>query len=201
MVVRGATVVEEISNGFSAGSGSEPCSAEMRFQAGSVAKQVLAAAVVTLAQQGVLQLDQPIRSKLTKAPVHWGAMTLHQLLSHTAGMGHWGDIPGLPTSLSAPPERGDLVAMIARAPLVRPPGGGWGYSGPGFLLAALVVEAATGAAYGDVAADLVFRPAQMSSTTSGRFPAASHGVAQGHCDGQLLDVHEGFTQIPGTGDI
>ena len=200
-VVQRGELVDEVSVGFADGAGSEPCTASIRFQAGSISKHVLAVVVLALAQRNELQLDHPIGRLLEKTPAVWRAITLRQLLSHTSGLGHWGDIPGLPPVLSTPPDRAELVALIADAPIVRAPGAGWRYSGPGFLLAGLVVEAATGTAYGAVAADLVFTPAGMRSTTSGQFPIGRPDVAVGHHQGRRVQVHEAFAQIPGTGDL
>ena len=162
---------------------------------------MLSVVVLELVQRNDLHLRTPITDWLDDAPEPWHTITLHQLLSHTSGLGHWGDIPGLPPILSDPPPREDLVGLIAGAALVHPPGGGWRYSGPGFVVAALVVEAATDRTYGEVAAELVFEPANLQATTSGAFPDHQDDVAIGHHQGQSLDVHPGFADIPGTGDL
>ena len=47
----------------------------------------------------------------------------------------------------------------------------------------------------------MFRPAQLQATTSGQFPAGPAGIALGHRHGELIGTPEGFTQIPGTGDV
>ena len=201
-LVRGSHVVEEVSAGLAAGPDGPACSASLRYQAGSISKLVVSVVVLSLTERDELRLDQPIVRWLGKTPRQWDAITLHQLLSQTSGMGHWGDLSGLPeTFLTAPPARDDLMAMIAETPLVNPPAQTWRYSGPGFLVAALVVEAATGADYGDIAAEFVFRPANLLATTSGQYPAVPTGVALGHRHGELITVPEGFTQIPGTGDL
>ena len=85
-----------------------------RFQAGSISKQVMAVVVLELTRRQELQLDQPITRWLAHIPAHWQAVTLHQLLSHTSGLGHWGDVPGLPPVLEVPPGRNELVDLIAR---------------------------------------------------------------------------------------
>lgn len=183
-VRRGNDLVEEVSAGFAAGPDGAPCSPGLRYQASSISKLVVSAVVLSLAERGELSLHEPIGRWFGRTPRRWETITLHQLLSQTSGMGHWGDIPGLPaTFLTAPPARDDLVTMIAETPLVHRPAESWRYSGPGFLVAALVVEAATGADYGDIAAELVFHRARLRATTSGQFPAGSAGVAFGHRHG------------------
>ena len=200
-LVRRAELLAERSVGFCAGPGSEPCTPQTRFQAGSISKLVLAVVVLALTERGELQLNRPISRWLDDAPADWKPITMHQLLSHTSGLGHWGDIPGLPAMLSDPPGLDDLLAMLSDAPLMNPPGKVWRYSGPGFLVAALAVEAAAQTAYGALAADLVFRPAAMTSTTAGEFPIGRPHVASGHQHGHPIAVREGFTYLPGTGDM
>ena len=200
-VVRGPEVLEERCVGPAVGPDGPPCGPETRYQAGSISKLVLSVAVLRLVEQGELALGRPITRWLA-TPAAWDTITLHQLLSHTSGIGHWGDVPDLGVRLlAAPPARDELVAMIERAPLVHAPGAAWRYSGPGFLVAALVVEAATGRAYGDVATELVLGPAQLGPTTSGQFPVGDADVAVGHRHGELVGVHEGFARLPGTGDL
>lgn len=200
-VSQGTTLLEEVSAGFAADPDGPSCSPRLRYQAGSISKLVVSIVVLSLVEQGELDLDDPI-SRCIPTPPQWREITLHQLLSQTSGIGHWNDIPSLPpTFLAAPPRRDDLAGMIADAPLIHDPGETWSYSGPGFLVAALVTEAATGTDYGDIAAELVFRRAGLTATSSGRFPTEPNDTARGHQHGKLSAVPEGFTDIPGTGDL
>jgi CubicO group peptidase (beta-lactamase class C family) len=194
-------VIAVKSSGRVAGPESELCRPRTRFQAGSISKLVLSAVVLELDARGELHLQAPITDRLEEAPARWDRITLHHLLSNSSGLGHWGDVPGLPPLLTEPPSRDDLVALIADADLVYAPGGGWRYSGPGFVVAALVVEAVTRRPYGEVAAELVFEPARLRSTSSGVFPGGGEDVAMGHRQGQLLHVDPGLADIPGTGDL
>lgn len=204
LVVRGTDVLERTSLGPAAAPDGPACSPATRFQAGSVSKLVVAVVVLRLVEQGLLRLDEPVGHRFAGAPRTWEGMTVAQLLGHTSGLGHWGDVPGLGASFaSAPPSREDLLAMVVEAPLVSPPGRAWHYSGPGFLVAAGVVEAATGASYGAVVDDLVLRPAGLLATTSGRHPTpeTDADVALGHRDGEVVVPHPGLTHLPGTGDL
>jgi len=202
LVVRGDVVLEEVSQGPAAGGDGPRCTPGLRSQAGSISKLVVSVVVLRLVEQRLLDLDVPVSRWLTGTPEGWAGITPRHLLGQTSGLGHWGDVPGLPGSLLVdPPARDDLVRRIIDAPLVADPGDAWRYSGPGFLVAALVVEAAAGAAYGEVADELVLRPAGMHATTSGRHPTDLAEVALGHRDGELLPLVEGFTHLPGTGDL
>jgi CubicO group peptidase (beta-lactamase class C family) len=193
-------VVEERSVGLTGGSGSQPCSPGSRFQACSISKLVLSSVVLSLVESGVLDLQRPITSWLEDLPSSWSSITLHHLLSNTSGLGHWGDIPGLPHLLTAPPPQQELLALIAAAPLVEAPGAGWRYSGPGFLTAGRVVEAVTGQPYAMTADALIFTPAGMAATSSGAAPA-DPDVAVGHDHGRPWPLHPNFADITGSGDL
>ncbi|GAA1437003.1 hypothetical protein GCM10009616_38010 [Microlunatus lacustris] len=193
-------MVEERSVGLTNGPGSEACSPRSRFQACSISKLVLSTVVLSLIEAGTLNLQLPITTWLDDLPSSWSTITLHHLLSNTSGLGHWGDIPGLPRLLTAPPPYEDLLALIATAPPVGPPGAGWRYSGPGFLTAGRVITAATGQPYATIADTLVFTPAGMTATSSGPAPA-DPDLAVGHDHGRPSPLHPNFADITGSGDL
>ncbi|WP_432562102.1 serine hydrolase domain-containing protein [Kineococcus sp. SYSU DK003] len=172
-----------------------------RFQAGSISKQFLSVVALALAERGRLDLHSSITRWLPHAPAAWRDITLHHLLSSTSGLGHWGDVPGMPSLQQAPPAPEVVERLVERAGLVHPPGTAWRYSGPGFLLAARVLQAATGTPYSELLHRLVLAPARTVATTSGRFPLGEPDVAEGHRRGVPVHVDAGFTALPGTGDL
>ena len=200
LVVRGSDVIEERSVGLTSGPYSQPCGSQSRFQACSISKLVLSTVALSLARSGALDLHLPISTWLRDLPAGWSMITMHHLLSNTSGLGHWGDIPGLPRVLTTPPSREELLGLIADAPLVDPPGAGWRYSGPGFLTAGRVVEAVTDQPYGATAAALVFTPAGMTATSSGLAPDDPM-LAVGHVQGEPRLLHPNFAAITGSGDL
>ena len=200
LVVHGADVVAKRSVGLTGGPGSRPCGSRSRFQACSISKLVLSTVVLSLAASSALDLHRPICTWLDDLPAAWSTITMHHLLSNTSGLGHWGDVPGLPRLLSTPPPFQELLTRIAAAPLLEPPGAGWRYSGPGFITARRVVEAATGQPYSATADALVFTPATMTATSSGPAPDDPM-VALGHVQGQPRLLHPNFAAITGSGDL
>jgi CubicO group peptidase (beta-lactamase class C family) len=71
--------------------GSDPdtaCTLGTRFQIASVSKQFTAAAVLLLADRGVLSVDDPVCDWLDGCPAVWEPITVHHLLSHTSGLIH-----------------------------------------------------------------------------------------------------------------
>ena len=66
---------------------SVPNRGETIFEAGSVSKQFTAAAVLLLARDGKLSLDDPIREVLPEIPDYVAPVTIRQVLTHTSGSG------------------------------------------------------------------------------------------------------------------
>lgn len=201
VIRRGPAVLDDRTTGLSSGPGSQPVHPQSRFMACSISKLVVSTVVMSLVESGDLDLQAPIGTWLTDLPAGWTTITLHQLLSNTSGLGHWGDIPGLPPLLTTPPPLRELLDLIAEAPLTAPPGTRWRYSGPGFLTAARVAEAVTGQPYPDIAQQQVFTPAGMNATSSGTPPTDTADLATGHDHGRPWPLHPHFGAIVGSGDL
>ncbi len=60
--------------------------ANTRFRVASVTKQFTAMAVVMLAEDGRLNLADPISKYLDSLPAQWNQITIHQMLRHTSGI-------------------------------------------------------------------------------------------------------------------
>jgi len=86
------------------------CTLGTRFQIASVCKQFTAAALLLLVDRGVLSVDDAVHRWLDGCPASWNSITVHHLLTHTAGLVHWRHIPDL-----------DLTTPIAAAYLPRRP--------------------------------------------------------------------------------
>src|SRR5919106_3603476 len=75
---------------------------ETIFEAGSVSKQFTAAAVLLLAREGRLSLDDPVRKYIPElpdydagAPANGHRVTIRHMLHHTSGLRDWGSIAGI----------------------------------------------------------------------------------------------------------
>jgi CubicO group peptidase (beta-lactamase class C family) len=175
-----------------------PLSARSRFQAGSVGKTVVAVVALRLVEQKTLCLTAPLEEYLPDLPRDKRALTLHALLSHTSGLGHWPDLPDI--DMADPPPAETLFRQVRERPLPYPVGS-WHYSNFGFLVAARVIAAVAGESYAAMARRFVFEPAEMTASSSGVFPGEAGDVAVGHHGGAPLSTSPTPTSIPGTGDL
>lgn len=175
-----------------------PCTPPTRFQVASVSKQFTAAAVLLMAERGVLAVSDPIGRWIDGCPAAWAGITLHHLLSHTSGLGHWSDLPGL--DLTAPLPVADLLQTFFDAPPHDAPGAAWRYSSPGYVLLANAVQRAAGRPFAAFLQEEVFAPAGMASTFSGS-PGDRELVARGHAEGVPVPSFELDVVGMGTGAV
>src|ERR1700733_9662183 len=145
MVTTGGSAAAEEAGGLADIEAGVPCVPATRFQLCSVSKQFTAAAVMLLAESGQLDLREPVTRWLPGSPPQWRQVTLHHLLSHTAGVPHWLEGPGLDPA--EPMRISERLEIIQATPLRTEPGAQWHYSSPGFVLAGLIVERASGQPY------------------------------------------------------
>lgn len=197
IVTRAVRVKLEVRGGLADAEAGVECTPQTRFQIASVSKQFAAAAALLLAESGKLDLAEPVARWLPGCPPQWQRVTLHHLLTHTAGVRHWGDAPGFDPS--QPMDPAERLALIQRAPLLADPGSRWQYSSPGYLLAGHIVAQASGQPYADFLSEEVLVPLGLTSSSVGGVPAGAV-AARGYRDGQpvtswLLEA------MPGTGDI
>jgi len=137
---------------------STPFTADTLFDVASISKPFTAAAVLRLEMQGKLKVEDPLARFFPQAPADKAGITLHQLLTHTAG---------LPESLGLeyePLTRQAFLQRIFSTPLLRPPGSRFFYSNAGYSLLAAVVETVSGRPFGDFLRDELFLPAGMRHT-------------------------------------
>jgi CubicO group peptidase (beta-lactamase class C family) len=132
---------------------------DTRFHLGSVGKMFTAAAILKLANEGKLGLDDPL-SKWVPDYRHPEAsrITLRQLLTHTSGIGDW-DVRQAKTPLSG----GEMAALMTEAPQSKP-GERFGYSNAGYVLLQAVIEKAAGKPFATALDALIIRPAGMTHT-------------------------------------
>jgi D-alanyl-D-alanine carboxypeptidase len=139
-----------------------PAQPEMRYSIGSISKQFTAAAVLLLAEQEKLSLDDPVARfipDLTRAR----EVTIRQLLSHTSGYQDYWPQDYVPPFMMKPITADKILDLWARKALDFDPGTQWQYSNTNFVIAGLIVEKASGMPLLDFLNKHIFTPLQMKS--------------------------------------
>src|SRR6266550_20241 len=139
-----------------------PASADMRYSIGSISKQFTASAVLMLAEEGKLSLDDKLVRwfpDLTRA----NEVTVRELLSMTSGyQDFWPQDYVMPRMLD-PVTAQEILNEWARKPLDFDPGTKWQYSNTNYVIAGLLVERVAGMPLIDLLQRRVFGPLQMTS--------------------------------------
>ncbi|WP_159500128.1 serine hydrolase [Microbacterium sp. 18062] len=150
------------------------------FQIGSITKVWTATLVMQLVDEGLLDLDTPIRAYLPEFHIAdedaAAAITARHLLSHRAGFE--GD-------LFTDTGRGDdcvqkYVATLADTPQLFPPGERFSYNNAGYVVLGRLVEVLRGAHWERVLTEHLIEPLGLRHAAPGPYEAIMHRVAQGH---------------------
>ncbi|MGH9200538.1 MAG: serine hydrolase domain-containing protein [Vicinamibacterales bacterium] len=170
-----------------------PNTPETIFEAGSVAKQFTAMAVLLLAKDGKLSLDDAVRNYIPELPDYGasaaardqaqpssgetspkplrgegGPLTIRHMLTHTSGLRDWGSvasIAGWPRTTREYTHAHVLDIASRQRSLNFPSGTKWSYSNTGFNLAAIIVERVSGMPFAEFSRQRIFSPLGMSHTS------------------------------------
>lgn len=107
------------------------------FDIGSITKQFTAAAIVKLAEEDKVSLQDPLSNFFDDVPSDKHIITLHNLLTHSAGFPHGFGLYNVV-------EKEDFIQEALAAELLFSPGDKYHYSNVGYSLLAVVIEKITG---------------------------------------------------------
>lgn len=176
------------------------------LEAGSVSKQVTAAAVALLAARGTLSLDDDVRRWFPELPRYDAVITVRHLLQHTSGLRDWGAvaaIEGWPRGSRAV-THDDVLASIARQRgLNHPVGGAYSYTNSGYNLLVMLVERAAKEPFPAFTRREFFAPLGMRSTSwRDDFARVVPGRAQAYArSGGAWRLDMPFEQAYGNGGL
>ncbi|MER7753258.1 serine hydrolase domain-containing protein [Kitasatospora sp. NPDC097643] len=173
-----------------------PMNSKWRFRVGSNSKMFSAVLVMQLAEQGLIDLDKPIRDYLPAGtlPDTW-TMTGRQVMEHRAGVyDHTNDLleqTGEETTSAFEArirhnvyDPRELVALSVKHGLQYTPGSRYSYSNTDFVLMGLVVEQLTGRPYADVLRERIVEPLGLRRTS---FDVPQEEIDGPHVTGYLTN--------------
>ena len=142
-----------------------PATAEMRYKIGSVSKQFTATAILMLAEEGKLSLDDPV-SRFVPDLMRAKEVTIRQLLSHTSGYQDYWPQDYVPPFMLTPITADEILTRWARKPLDFDPGTQWQYSNTNYVIAGVIVEKASGMPLLRFLSSRIFEPLGMQSVVN-----------------------------------
>ncbi|MHC1778345.1 MAG: serine hydrolase [Lentimicrobium sp.] len=156
-----------------------PLSSGMRFGIGSNTKLFIAVLLAKLQEDGVLSLDDSLDKWLPSFPHIDSSITIRQLLNHQSGIYNFTDRSGFWNAVRADSSHfwtpQDIIGYIL-APDFEP-GTGWRYSNTNYILAGMIIEAATGKSWVQKLHEIIFDPLDMDSTFVGAYEPANGPIA------------------------
>jgi len=156
---------------------------QTNFRLASVTKQFTATAVLRLVSQGRLTLATTLREVFPDFPPWADAVTVHHLLTHTAGLVDYEDL--MPPSEAQILDDGVLDLLRTQDSTYFPPGSAFRYSNSAYAVLARVVEERGGRPFAAYLEDEVFRPLAMATTVAheeGRSTVAARAYGYSHDD-------------------
>jgi len=160
-----------------------PVKLDTKFNTGSMFKMITAVSVCQLAEAGKLSLDDNIGKYLDTS---WLArpildkVTIHQLLTHTSGLGSYFNETYNKSSRLLFRKVDDYKPLVVTDTLAFEPGTQWSYSNTGFLLLGAIVEKASGEDYFDYVRGHVTGPAGMKNTDCYELDLVNPNLAVGY---------------------
>ena len=155
------------------------------YRLASLTKQFTSAAILLLAEEGRLTIDDPVRNWLPTLPEAAGDTVIRHLLTHTSGLIDYEDL--IPDGTTAPLRDVDVLRLLeAENRGYFPPGRAYRYSNSGYSLLALIVEHASGKDFASFLRERIFQPLRMRNTVA--FEAGISAVAHrafGYSAGRL----------------
>jgi CubicO group peptidase (beta-lactamase class C family) len=181
LVAHGSEVVEFDATGMADVEAGHAMQKDTIFQIMSMTKPVTAIGIMMLAEEGKLALRDPVEDYLPefkgvrvrttvnpdadRAGIPNHAITIRDLLTHTAGIQDYPGPPAIPDyaqTMSVPLD--EVVRQLAKQPLLFQPGTQWSYSSPGIEILGRIIEVCSGEKYVDFITEHILKPLGMKDS-------------------------------------
>ncbi len=166
-IARGAKIVYNRAIGLADLEHNVPNTTETIFESGSVAKQFTAAAILLLAKEGKLSLNDDIRKYVPEIPVYQKPITIQHLLNHTSGLKDWGvvgSLTGWPRTTRVYTQELALQIMSRQKSTNFVPGNEYSYSNANYSVLVSIVERVSKQTLAEFTHQRFFGPLGMART-------------------------------------
>jgi D-alanyl-D-alanine carboxypeptidase len=143
---------------------SVPASEKTVYRIGSITKQFTAAAILLLAEDDDLALDDPITDLLPDYPTEGAAITVRHLLNHTSGIKSFTNMPSYRKEMRRDVSHEEIIDRFKDVPPNFAPGEKFRYCNSGYYLLGVILEKASGKSYADFLQERLFQPLSLEST-------------------------------------
>lgn len=133
------------------------------FRLGSITKQFTALAIMQLQERKRLSVQDPLSKYIPDYP-QGDKITIHHLLTHTAGIPNFTDFPEYSAYMVNPSPVLKTIDLFKNRPLDFTPGEKFKYSNSGYIILSYVIEKASGQSYESFVAENIFQPLNMKNS-------------------------------------
>ena len=160
LVLQDGRAVLERSYGMAQLESRTPASARTNYRLASMTKQFTAAAILLLAQERRLSLEDGVQKWLPGMPPATSAITIRELLAHTSGLIDYEDL--IAPDTTAQLHDADVLHLLQKADRTYfTPGSAYRYSDSGYALLALIVARVSGGDFATFLRQRIFLPLDM----------------------------------------
>ncbi len=164
--------------GFSTLSPHAAITPDTEFYAGGLTTEFTAAAILLLAQDAKLKLEDPVTKYVPELKVA-ANVTIAQLLTQTSGLPNYSAAPGLSTDMTHTVKLSTILAAVDKLPPAAAPGSTYANNPLNYWLAGLIVERVSGVTLSDYLEQHIFIPLVMNHT----FLAGDNGISPSRATG------------------
>ncbi|WP_288378300.1 serine hydrolase [uncultured Massilia sp.] len=153
---------------------------EMALRLGSITKQFTAVAILMLAEEGKLSVDDDITRHLPDYPTRGKKITIEHLLTHTSGIASYTGKPDYVTRMAQDLTVAQMIDSFKNDPLDFEPGSQYRYNNSGYFLLGAIIEKVSGQTYAAFLEQRLFAPLGMRDTYYEGTGSSRAPVAAGH---------------------
>lgn len=131
---------------------------------GSITKQFTAVAILMLADEGKLALNDPITRFFPDYPTGGKVITVEHLLTHTSGIASYTSKPDYVARMAKDLTVAQMIDGFKNDPLEFEPGTKFNYNNSGYFLLGAIIEKVSGMTYASFLEQRIFTPLGMKDT-------------------------------------
>ncbi|MEJ8843881.1 serine hydrolase [Lacibacter sp. H375] len=166
IVVRKGQVIYKKAIGMADMELNVPLQADMIFRIGSITKQFTAVAILQLAEQGKLSLQDDIK-KFVPELTFKENITVEHLLNHTSGIVSYTNKADFPSKMRTDMKPMEIIHLTSKDTLEFKPGTKWNYNNTGYIILGYIIEKLSGKTYEEYVQQNLFAPAGMNNSYYG----------------------------------
>ena len=202
LVMKGGKVCFRKAYGLASVELNVPMQPDCIFRIGSITKQITAAAVLTLVEDGQVELKAPIGQYLEEVPKAWGTVTIEQLLNHTGGIPNHTEVAVYKAHMREDLTPGELLrTYVASLPLDFEPGTAYRYSNTGYILLGMLIEKVSAQPYPAFLQARFFDPLGLKHIRYGSETELIPGMVPGYTKGPKPCSYRSTSQTFASGGL